>query len=103
MYIRSMHNRTGPDVESRELRLIDGLVLAPFIAAILLFALYPQVELHRAEKSVVASVAAAQAAAGPQTPKVAAGALSPMLALGRYAGASGGVRTVENSVTVTVK
>jgi NADH-quinone oxidoreductase subunit M len=103
MYIRSMHNRTGPDVESRELRLIDGLVLAPFIAAILLFALYPQVELHRAEKSVVASVAAAQAAAGPQAPKVAGGGLSPILALGRYAGPSGGVRAVHNSVTVTVK
>jgi NADH-quinone oxidoreductase subunit M len=63
MYIRSVHNRTGPHVESRELRLVDGLVLAPFIAAIIFFALYPQFELHRAEKSVVASIAATRSPA----------------------------------------
>jgi NADH-quinone oxidoreductase subunit M len=62
MFIRTMHNRTGPHVESRELGLRDGLVLAPFIAAILLFALYPQLELHRAEKSVVGSLSAVNAA-----------------------------------------
>ena len=71
MYIRSMHNRTGPGVESRELRLIDGLVLAPFVAAILLFALYPQLELHRAEKSVTGTVAGAEAIAAPAAPQVA--------------------------------
>jgi NADH-quinone oxidoreductase subunit M len=58
MFIRAVHNRTGPHVQSRELRLVDGLVLAPFLAAIVLFGLYPQLELHRAEKSVAASIAA---------------------------------------------
>jgi NADH-quinone oxidoreductase subunit M len=56
VYIRSVHNRTGPHVESRELRLTDGLVLAPLMAAIVFFALYPQFELHRAEKSVTAAL-----------------------------------------------
>jgi len=56
MFIRTMHNRTGPDVKSRELGWREGVVLAPFLAAILLFALYPQLELHRAERSVVHSV-----------------------------------------------
>jgi len=65
VFIRAVHNRTGPDVESRELRVVDGLILAPFVLAILLFALYPQLELHRAEKSVLDSVAAAQVLAAP--------------------------------------
>jgi NADH-quinone oxidoreductase subunit M len=59
MFIRAMHNRTGPTVESRELRLADGLVLVPLVLAVLALALYPQLELSRAEKSVKGSVAAA--------------------------------------------
>jgi NADH-quinone oxidoreductase subunit M len=65
VFIRSMHNRAGPHVESRELRWRDALVLVPFIGAITLFALYPQIELSRAEKSVTTSIAAAAAAATP--------------------------------------
>jgi NADH:ubiquinone oxidoreductase subunit 4 (subunit M) len=53
------------------MRLIDGVVLVPFILVILLFALYPQLELHRAEKSVTATVAGAQAAAARGAPQVA--------------------------------
>jgi NADH-quinone oxidoreductase subunit M len=60
LYIRAMHNRPGPDVHSREMRLIDGVVLVPFILVILLFALYPQLELRRAEKSVTATVSSAE-------------------------------------------
>ena len=41
MYIRSMHNRVGPKVESFELSFRDGLVLVPLVLAILAFALYP--------------------------------------------------------------
>jgi NADH-quinone oxidoreductase subunit M len=66
-FIRAMHNRTGPAVESRELRLADGLVLVPLVLAVLAFALYPQVELTRAEKSVKASVAATRGNAPGQT------------------------------------
>jgi NADH-quinone oxidoreductase subunit M len=64
LFIRSMHNRTGPRMVSRELRPADGLVIAPLVLAILAFALYPQVELHKAEKSVKAAVAATHPGAG---------------------------------------
>src|SRR3954471_12671477 len=56
MFIRAMHNRTGPDVVSRELVVGDGLVLVPLVLAILAFAVYPQVELSRAEPSVKTAV-----------------------------------------------
>jgi NADH-quinone oxidoreductase subunit M len=55
-YIRSMHNRVGPNVQSRELSLGDAVVLVPLVAVILFFAVYPQLALHRGEKSVVASI-----------------------------------------------
>ena len=62
LFIRTMHNRKGPRMESRELRLADGLVIAPLVLAILAFAFYPQVALTRSERSVKASVAATQGA-----------------------------------------
>ena len=109
MYIRSMHNRTGPDVESRELRLVDGLVLAPFIAAIVLFALYPQLELHRAEKSVTGAVADAQAIA-KAGPSAVNGILpAPTASAPNYgrvvaaAAVSTGRPSPHNEVTVTFK
>jgi NADH-quinone oxidoreductase subunit M len=52
LYIRTMHNRTGPRVESREISRRDALVLVPLVLAILAIALYPQFALHRSEKTV---------------------------------------------------
>jgi NADH-quinone oxidoreductase subunit M len=60
MFIRAMHNRTGPEVESREMSFGDGLVLVPLVAVILFFALYPQLALDKAERSVTGSIAAAK-------------------------------------------
>jgi NADH-quinone oxidoreductase subunit M len=57
MYIRSMHNRVGPQVTSFELRLTDGVVLVPLVLCILAFALYPQRALDSGEQSVKATVA----------------------------------------------
>jgi NADH-quinone oxidoreductase subunit M len=57
VFIRAMHNRVGPQVQSREISLRYGLVLAPFLAAIALFAVYPQLQLGRSEKSVTAAIA----------------------------------------------
>ena len=57
LFIRSMHNREGPRVSSRDIGLADGVVLAPLIAVILFLALYPQLALHRSESAVKASVA----------------------------------------------
>jgi NADH-quinone oxidoreductase subunit M len=59
-FIRAMHNRTGPDVVSREMSVGDGFVLVPLVAVILFFALYPQLALHKAEHSVTGAIAAAK-------------------------------------------
>jgi NADH-quinone oxidoreductase subunit M len=52
IFIATMHNRTGPRVESRELGLLDGLVLVPLVLAIIAIALYPQFALDRSEATV---------------------------------------------------
>jgi NADH-quinone oxidoreductase subunit M len=62
MFIRSMHNRVNPGVESRDIRFADGLVLVPLVAAILALALYPQLPLEKGETTIPAKVAAARQA-----------------------------------------
>jgi NADH-quinone oxidoreductase subunit M len=64
MFIRAMHNRVAPNASSREMTFRDGLVLVPLVVAILAFALYPQVALHKGERSVTQSIQAAQQAQG---------------------------------------
>jgi NADH-quinone oxidoreductase subunit M len=59
LFIRAVHNRVGPKVDSRELSVRDALVLAPLAAVILLLAFYPQGALKRSEGSVDASVSSA--------------------------------------------
>ena len=59
LYIRSMHTRVGPKVESRELSRAEGLVLIPLMLAILAFALYPQAALKAGDKDVRARLAPA--------------------------------------------
>jgi NADH-quinone oxidoreductase subunit M len=66
VFIRTMHNRTGPSVDSREMRWRDGLALVPFLAAIGLFAVYPQIQLGRSDKSVTASIRSEQALTAPR-------------------------------------
>jgi NADH-quinone oxidoreductase subunit M len=56
LYIRTMHNRTGPRVESSELSLRDGLVLVPLVLAIIAISVYPQFGLERSERSVAGDV-----------------------------------------------
>jgi NADH-quinone oxidoreductase subunit M len=60
MYIRSMHNRVGPTVVSRELTVRDGIVIAPLVALIIAFGVYPQAALEDQERSAQRSIAAAQ-------------------------------------------
>jgi NADH-quinone oxidoreductase subunit M len=57
LYIRTMHNRVAPGVQSREMSFRDGLVLVPLVAVIVFMALYPQLALRRSEASVKAAVA----------------------------------------------
>ncbi len=60
MYIRSMHNRVGPRVESFELSFRDSIVLVPLILAIIAFAIYPQLALESGEEAIKATVTAVQ-------------------------------------------
>ncbi len=73
-YIRSMHNRQGPEVASRDLTFRDGLVLVPLVLVILAFALYPQAALEDGERGSRAAVRAPQAIyEGKPNPALAAG------------------------------
>jgi NADH-quinone oxidoreductase subunit M len=65
LYIRAMHNRVGPRVQTRELSIRDGAVLVPILAVIVFLALYPQLALKRSEASVKAAVAPARLSASP--------------------------------------
>jgi NADH-quinone oxidoreductase subunit M len=62
MFIRAMHNRVGPNVVSREMTVRDGLVLVPLVVAIIAFALYPQIALHKGERAVTRAIGPAQQA-----------------------------------------
>ena len=62
-FIRAMHNRVGPSVESREVTFGDLAVLAPMVLAILALALYPQFGLKRSEAAAKAAVTPALVAA----------------------------------------
>jgi NADH-quinone oxidoreductase subunit M len=65
LFIRAMHNRVGPHVESREIALTDGLIVAPLVALILAIAVYPQLALSRSQDSVRASIRDAKALTQP--------------------------------------
>jgi NADH-quinone oxidoreductase subunit M len=65
LLIRALHNRVGKGVESRDIGLLDRVVLVPVVSVILFFAVYPQLALRRGEDAVKAAVAPAQAAATP--------------------------------------
>src|SRR5918996_536701 len=67
LYQRTMHNRLPEGVESRELTLREGAVLAPLVACIVALALWPGLILERGEASVAESLAAVRTA--PTTQK----------------------------------
>ncbi len=68
LFIRAMHNRVGREVSSRDIGLLDRAVLVPVVAVIVFLALYPQLALHRSERSVDAAVAAVRGAGGQPFP-----------------------------------
>jgi NADH-quinone oxidoreductase subunit M len=66
VFQRTMHNRTGPKVVSRE---IDGLNLAavaPLVAVIVALGLYPSFVVERTERSTVGQIQAAKQLAHPE-------------------------------------
>jgi NADH-quinone oxidoreductase subunit M len=67
LFIRSMHNRVAGRVRSYDIGVLDGVVLVPMIAVIVFLAFYPQLALHRSERSVKTSVAQAAALTGGST------------------------------------
>jgi NADH-quinone oxidoreductase subunit M len=66
LFIRSMHNRVGPNVVSRDITVADGLVLVPLVMVIIAFALYPQLALHRGEATISRSIQPAAHAAATE-------------------------------------
>jgi NADH-quinone oxidoreductase subunit M len=62
LFQRTMHNRLPDGVESREVSLRDGAVLAPLVACIVALALWPGLILERGEASVGESLSALQPA-----------------------------------------
>ncbi|MEX0993065.1 MAG: NADH-quinone oxidoreductase subunit M [Solirubrobacterales bacterium] len=66
LYQRSMHNRVGDAVTSRDIKAADAAVLLPVVAAILFLALYPQFVLQRSQKSVDTSVVATKVPWSPR-------------------------------------
>jgi NADH-quinone oxidoreductase subunit M len=70
LYQRTMHNRLPEGVESREMSLRDGAVLAPLVACIVGLALWPGLILERGEASVDQSLAALEQV--PDAPQVLA-------------------------------
>jgi NADH-quinone oxidoreductase subunit M len=52
LYQHAMHNRKPDGIESREMGLLDGGVIAALIACIVALALWPGLILHRADRSV---------------------------------------------------
>ncbi|MDO8211952.1 NuoM family protein [Conexibacter sp. CPCC 206217] len=66
-FIRAMHNRVNPTVDSSEVTFRDLAVLVPSIAVILALALYPQFGLTKSEQGTQQSVAQVQAKTGQLT------------------------------------
>ena len=77
LYIRAMHNRTGPAVTSFEMSPRDGLVLVPLVVAIVAFSVKPQPALDHAERSVKAAVGPVLRAGGEVRPQQAAAEVQP--------------------------
>jgi NADH-quinone oxidoreductase subunit M len=59
LFQRTMHNRLADGIESREISLRDGAVLAPLVGCILALALYPGLILGRSDAAVEDKIAAA--------------------------------------------
>jgi len=59
VYQRSMHNRVGPKVESREAGLLDLGAIVPLVAVVVALGVYPQFVLSRTDRATTAKIAEA--------------------------------------------
>jgi NADH-quinone oxidoreductase subunit M len=83
IFQRTMHNRVGPAVESRELDRLDLAAIAPLVAVIVALGLYPQFVLHRSDKATTAKVSAARQAQAPVASRQSPGTGSVTVLEGR--------------------
>ncbi len=60
LYIRSMHNRVGPRVTSRDIGTRELAAVVPLLAVLLFLAFDPQFGLRRSQPSLQASLVATQ-------------------------------------------
>jgi NADH-quinone oxidoreductase subunit M len=60
LYQHAMHNRKPEGIESREIGWPQGIVVTGLVACIVAIALWPDLILHRADKSVTAQVSSTQ-------------------------------------------
>jgi NADH-quinone oxidoreductase subunit M len=60
LYQRTMHNRLGPAVATRELGPLDLATIAPVVAALVALGVYPQLLLDRSEEATTTKVHPAQ-------------------------------------------
>jgi NADH-quinone oxidoreductase subunit M len=66
VFQRTMHNRTGPKVESREIDGLNLVAVAPLVAVIVALGLYPSFVVERTERSTVEQIQAAKQFAQPE-------------------------------------
>jgi NADH-quinone oxidoreductase subunit M len=79
LFIKTMHNRVGADVESHDISFREGLVLVPLVAVIVAIALVPQFALKRSAPTIDRSVQAASkiADSAPPQPQQASATAQP--------------------------
>ena len=65
-FIRAMHNRPGPAVESREVCALELGVMAPVVAIVVALGVYPQVILHGTEEGAERAGAAVEQLQHPE-------------------------------------
>ena len=66
-FLRAMHNRVGPSVESRDISGRDFAAVAPLVVVIVALGVYPQFLLGRSEAATVGKVQEAGRLAAPQS------------------------------------
>jgi NADH-quinone oxidoreductase subunit M len=65
VFQRSMHNREGPAIESRELCRLDLAAIAPLVAIVVALGVYPQFVLERSERATVSKISPAKQDGSP--------------------------------------
>jgi NADH-quinone oxidoreductase subunit M len=68
LFIRTMHNRVGPEVHSQDIGVREGMILVPMVLVIIALALYPQIALEKGEKAVTGAVRPAAQVIKPPPP-----------------------------------